>query len=294
MLKKSSVVFDPVKHTYLLGEAYLKGISHIYGRFINPTKYEGIPESVLNKAAERGSMIHDSCRVADMVGHCSTEEARQYIELKKEKGISTIENEYIVSNELTHATAIDVVGDDYSLYDIKTTSKIDEDSLSWQLSICAYLFELQTGLKANKLFGIWLRNGKAQLVEVKRIETSKIEDILYCDYNNLPYVSEKSIVPKDVNSALQKLSDLETVIQSIELQIKEKEKESEDLKLFLLENMKKNGIKKWETDKILVSYVESYKRESIDSKKLKEKEPEIYKAYAKESEVKETIKIKLK
>ena len=55
-----------------------------------------------------------------------------------------------------------------------------------------------------------------------------------------------------------------------------------------------NNVKKWETDNIVVTYVAPTTRESIDSKRLKKEQPDIYSQFIKTSKIKESIKIKIK
>ena len=57
-------------------------------------------------------------------------------------GYDALANEYTVSDEEYFASNIDCVWEkegEISLADIKTTYRIDKESLSWQLSIYAYL-----------------------------------------------------------------------------------------------------------------------------------------------------------
>lgn len=57
-LIKSQVVFNPDEHTYMLGDKELSGITSVISRQLFPDKYRDVPEYVLRKAAERGTMIH--------------------------------------------------------------------------------------------------------------------------------------------------------------------------------------------------------------------------------------------
>lgn len=294
MLKQSKVIFYPETHTYLLGEKRLQGVTGVISRNIFPDKYSDVPEFVLQRAAQKGSEIHASCEASDLFGICSTKEAENYQNLKKEYGIITIANEYLVSDEENYATMVDIVGDDYSLYDIKTTASLDIEYLSWQLSINAVLFEMQNpNLRVNKLFGIWLRNDKAKLIEVQRIDDETIKNLLFCDANGLPF-EYLPVIADEVNDSLVKLSQLEEIIQIAEAEIKATKAKQDAIKDFLLKKMKESGVKKWETENIVVSYVLPSTRETIDSKSLKEQKPEIWQKYAKTSEIKEQIRIKVK
>ena len=55
--------------------------------------------------------------------------------------------------------------------------------------------------------------------------------------------------------------------------------------------MEKAGVKKWETDNIRLTYIEPTTKETFDSKRFKEENPESYKNYIKTTKVKSSIRI---
>lgn len=185
-LNQSSVVFDQHAHTYTLNDKTLSGVTSLLNRQLFKDKYTGISEELLAKAASRGSLIHETIELVDELGVSSDmPEVIAYLDIKSKNNLCTLENEYLVSDNEHIASSIDVVFDDFSLADIKTTSKLDKEYVSWQLSIYAYLFELQNPtLQANKLFAIWLpkpRYGNPSLVEVVRIPTDIVKALIECD-----------------------------------------------------------------------------------------------------------------
>ena len=297
MLQNNGIKFIEESHEYFLGDLKLRGISHLYGKHINPSKYADIPESVLRKAAERGTRIHDECRQADLFGHAESTESKNYLQLMIDNGLSVVDSEYLVTDYQHFATAIDkacLLNNKFCIADIKTTYVLDEESLKWQLSICAYLFELNNpDLKVEKLFGIWLREDKKKLVEIERLPNEVVIDLLDCEITGRPF-SAPVVQVEGVDEALVRLSELESLILVAETELESKKKDIDTIKAFLLEQMSKNKVKKWETDNITVTYIEPFERVSIDSKTLKADNPEIYQKYAKTSTIKESIKIKLK
>lgn len=58
--------------------------------------------------------------------------------------------------------------------------------------------------------------------------------------------------------------------------------------------MKSAGVKTLKTDYITLSYVSPSVRKTLDAKRLKEEHPDIYEEYLKETEVKESLRIKLR
>ena len=164
-LVKSSVVFNEENHTYMLGEKQLQGITGMISRQLFPDKYKDVPDFVLKRAAEKGSLIHAQCQFVDATGlPPESIEAENYLKERTKAGYKAFANEYTVSDNEYFASNIDCVWEKAGricLGDIKTTLHLDEEYLSWQLSIYAYLFELQNPLlKVDKLFGIWVRGDK--------------------------------------------------------------------------------------------------------------------------------------
>ena len=291
-MKQSNVIFDAINHTYTTPEGViLSGITGMIGRQLFPNKYSAVPEGVLQKAADRGSLIHEDCRNIDEWGSFpQTHEGSLYRELQIKEEFVPAENEYIVSDNKYFATAVDIVDTEFNLYDIKTTSVLDHDYLSWQLSINAYLFEVQNGFPAGKLYAIWLRD-TAKLIPITPKPREEVIKLLECEIKGEQYTQD---LPTDVNDMLQKLSDLEFAIMEIEQTAKSNEEKAKQLREGLKAEMEKSGVKKWETDNIVVTYVNATERKRIDTTRLKDEQPSIYEQYSKITNVNSTIKIKLK
>lgn len=168
MLNKSSVIFNQEEHTYTLNGVPLSGITSVLEKSYfkgNMTEYLSIflimqPKRFFHSRTDK---LVDSIGI---IPPC--EEAKNYISLMKEQKLVVEDSEYLVSDNTNFATQIDKVykknETTYHLGDIKTTYKLDTEYLSWQLSICAYLFEIQNeGCKVDRIFGIWLRGDKKRL-----------------------------------------------------------------------------------------------------------------------------------
>ena len=159
-MKKSDILFDEKNHSYTLNGELLpiQGITRMIDRQIFGGKMQNVPESVLRKYAEFGSLVHKEIQDYYENGDFpTTDEAVAFVLF----GIQCRACEYIVGDERV-ATAIDFVGEDLFLYDFKTSTSLDKERLSWQLSICAYLFERQTGQKAKGLMGVHLRGKESK------------------------------------------------------------------------------------------------------------------------------------
>lgn len=299
------VVFEPEHHTYNLNGKMLSGVTAIV-KWLFPDTYKGIPESVLNQAAEYGTLIHSKCELADSMGIADEPIVQDYLRIIKDAGLQVAESEYLVSNLTDIASSIDKVFTDDSLGDIKTTSKVHEVNVTVQLSIYAYLYEMQTERKANKLYLIWLpkpQYGKPMVKELERIPADVCQHIIneYVAGNDpaesvaaiSQYVTiepAKKRVKGEIPDAMQDtIDELMMVKQQLE-ELTEREKE---LKKKVLEAMQGVGEDSWCNDLIQFTRKAAYERESIDTKSLKANEPGIYESYKKVTKVAESLTYKL-
>lgn len=96
------------------------------------------------------------------------------------------------------------------------------------------------------------------------------------------------------NGAAELSVETAKAIADFERRVKEIQEKEKQLKEKILSEMETRGLVKLETDDLVVSYVAPTTRETLDSKALKEELPTIYDEYAKISNVKASLRIKLK
>ena len=302
-LHRSSVRFDEQSHTYTTSDGrQLTGVTSILKQALFPDKYKGIPEAILAKTAERGTAIHNECEDVNLFGEgalneISSEEARSYHELLSREGITMIYSEYLVTDDEVVATMIDCIDDKGNLYDIKTTRELDIESLSWQLSFCDYLFTKQNIFlerPSSKLYGIWLRGSTAKLVEVERKSDDDIEEVIQA------YLDGEVFTPKPVEftipeeEALARISEQEEVIIALKREIDRREAEKQEALDILKARMEESGLKKLETQNLLLTLVAESESATFDSKRFKEEHPELAEQYAKKVVRKSYVKITLR
>ena len=305
-LPECAVVFEPEHHTYNLNGHLLSGVTAIIG-WLFPDTYKGIPEHVLAQAADYGSLIHSKCELADRMGIATEPIVEEYQRIIREAGLEVAVSEYLVSDEQNVASSIDKVFTDDSLGDIKTTSKVHEVNVILQLSIYAYLYELQTGRKANKLYLIWLpkpQYGQPMVKELSRIpaEVCKyIIEVYSADGDPLSCLSvlsqhitltacgggrKEGEIPENM---LPVIDELMMVKKQLDF-YSDREKQ---LKKQLMDVMSGIGDDKWSNDMIQISRKASYERESVDTKALKAKMPEVYESFKKVTKVAESLTYKI-
>jgi len=297
-LAKCGVVFNQESHTYHLGDKQLGGITPIV-KWMFPDTYGNVSQDVLEKAAERGSFIHENIELADSLGVTTRQcpEALEYVKLRDEWGLKALENEYLITDGKDLASSIDIVFDDLSLADIKCTSKVHVDNVRLQLSIYAYLFEkMNKGLKAKRLLVVWLpkeQYGKPKIIEVERIKTADIKKILTAylagEPNTafLPLFGQKNelqVVGKDV--LLQ--------IDTVERQMAELAKKQKELRETLRTAMELNGVTKWETDYFKVSLGKDGTSTKFDAKRYQSEHPDLCAPYMVETATKGRFTFTLK
>lgn len=83
-------------------------------------------------------------------------------------------------------------------------------------------------------------------------------------------------------------------IREVEKLAKEVKQRQDNIKAELLKAMEQNGIIKFENEDLLINYIAPTTRETFDAKKLKEDNQDLYDLYVKLSDVKASVRIKLK
>ena len=288
------VRFDQEAHTYTDERtgATLSGVTGTLVHRVFPDKYKDIPQHILEQAAARGSHVHEDIELAEELGVVpTTEEGKNYLKLKTAHKMTFLESEYTVSDLEHYASQIDLVfeaGEDtVDIADIKTTSKFDKESVSWQLSIYAYFFEINNPhLKVGKLYGIWLRGDIAQRIEVERHPVEEVKALIQADQEDKPF--EYCPAFPDY------ITENEETLCAIGARIKTLQEEYDRIKGEVLAKMIENGDKSFDTGKLLVTVIAASVRQSFDSKTFKKDHPEEYDKYIKESKTSESLKLTIR
>lgn len=289
-LTSSPIVFDPKAHEYLLiGEDFsstvYSGVTSILKQVLFPNKYKDVDADVLERAAVRGTRIHELCQATDTVPTDAQEgdeaykqEVENYKALKESNDITMIANEYLVSrDDWGIASHIDCVDSEGNLYDIKTTYRLDTEYVSWQLSFYAEMFEAQNPtLKAGKLYAIWLRGAESKLVEVPRKTPEQIEQVIKAwqagetlttadgdDIDRLVAIEEQIAILKD------SLSELET----------KRTQALEPIQAKMIED----GVKSVDNPRIKITLVADSTSTRFDSKRFKADHSDLFAQYSTET-----------
>lgn len=262
-LKQCSVVFNPDDHSYFLPEKdkYLSGITGMLERQLFPDTYAGIPEAIIRQAAEYGSAVHQSIEDFDMDWtNDGTQEVADYISLTTENGLVHETSEYLITDGENYASMIDKVYrvdettfdiGDIKTYGIMTPEK--REKARWQLSVYAYLFELQNKkAKVRRIFILHIRNKAkkdgsfdhiSDFIELKRIPSEIVKELLLADSKGEQF-SNPYAIPEDIRQQesvirqlIQAKQDAETRLNSIKARILSL-MEAQDIKSWCTETMR--------------------------------------------------------
>ena len=306
LAENAAVFFDEMTHTYLRRGDYkeLLGVTSLMKAMGLSPDYSGIPAETLQRAADRGSAVHKAietwCKKEPVaIDETYADEVIPDLEAFKRLELPVLANEYLVSDNELIASSIDIVLDDLTLVDIKTTSKIHYDAVSWQLSIYKYLFELQNPKKKVKgLKVLHLREGRVEYKDVLERPKEQILGLIAAYKDNTIFTIDSQDIaplPEEAKKTMALLEELERKIVTLDAQVKEYKAQQEAQKAEVMKFMKEHMLSKWEVSPTLsFTYIAPTTRQTFDSTRLKKERPGTYAEYIKVSEVKESLKINLK
>jgi len=293
------IIFCEENHTYTSESRQYRGITGILNKYLFPDKYKDIPEAILEKAKQRGTTCHNQMEmwINGMPYDIQNDEVVKMQKLLD--GRIFTHSELLVSDHKNFATKIDAVEErengDVILWDWKTTSILDKEYLSWQLSICAYFYEMNFDKKVTQLMAGYITEKEVDIVPIVRIDDEHVIALLDAAANGDDFfINPLKTDILSQEAVLNKIYEIEQIIVDCEKRAKEAKIQGEELRAGLLNQMIEKGLKRIETDRMLLTVKEPYERETLDSKKVKEIAPEIYDNCKKTTKIKESLLVKIK
>lgn len=293
-LKEAPVIFFEDTHTYKHKESgkELSGITGSIREKLFPVVYDGVSEEVLKKAAKRGTEIHREIqRCIETDGITSTDLTDKFTEAID--GICTPHLcEFLIWDGKDYASAIDIVATDENgaieLIDIKTTSTLHADYVSWQLSIYADWFEKQTGVKVNRISALHVKKDRSECryVPIQRKSKECVDAFMECIYSGgempakyrgiVTQQDESSLLPAEITSIADKIYEMFSRYKYAKEQL-------DECKKMLYDAFNKYGVKKWDCEKFSITKKESQITKSFDTYQFKKDYPEMYNQYLKDA-----------
>ena len=288
----ANLTFIEDTHEYFLGDKKLISVTQLMQKYGLSPDYSKVPQEILRAQAERGSLVHKE--IEDYIKEGNIGFTNELVEfINADKG-EVLKSEFKVNNDIVAGT-VDLLlykNNEYIIADLKTTSELHIDAVSWQLTIYAYLLsKINPMIKVTKGQAFHFnKDGNLNIVDIVLKPFEEIDRLMECERNNEKFELKK--IASD--EQLMQLLEVEALIKSIEEKKKKAEEQAKELRAELMKAMEANGVKSFENDLIRITYVAPSTRQSIDSAKLKKEQPAIYASYLKSSEVKASLRITLK
>lgn len=306
------VIYDDFSHTYLCGDKVLKGVTTLMKEHDLSANYGDVDENVLRAAARRGSAVHKMLEDYDNGESIVTqdveydgkvvitaEELEANLKAYKKLGLNVISSEFLISDNKMVASSIDKVlyngtGDSVDLADVKTTSTLHIKALEWQLGIYKYLLEKQCKkVKVDKCYAIHIRKGEAKFVLINPVGEDRVKSLFDAEKKGVKY---QDVAPTiDTSSLIISEEDVAMMVgvdrQLAELAQAKKELEAQvaGLKDRIYQFMVEKNIVEMDLKGGYFKLKKPYQKTSVDSKKLKEKYPDIAEECSVTTEVKGSI-----
>ena len=181
-IKGGTLEYFDDTHTYLYDGIMLPSVTQIL-KFKFGGKYNGVSKAVLNRAAEKGTAVHDAIEQYCKYGtESDLWELRNFKFLQKHYEFEVLENEIPVILFENHvpvaAGRLDLVikmGDKIGGADIKRTSTLDKEYLAYQLNLYRIAYRQSYGVEWEFLKGIHLRENVRKFVDIPVNEEMAIE-----------------------------------------------------------------------------------------------------------------------
>ena len=301
-LTQSQVIFDKAAHTYTLNGKELKGITSTLVRRAYPHTYDKPDhlteeewQTVLSRAAERGTAVHETLEAYEKTGEASDiPELKNWIAFKEEYGLTAVASEYLVSDNEYYATAIDHVLEDIVgcavLVDIKTTATLHVPEVTLQLNICKRLFEQQNpDIDVLDMYAVWLRGDACKFVRVGYIADEVLDALLEADMQDRPF--DSMVLFGDLPVYFGRVED---EVVELQRQMKAAKERYDTLQYGLLKLMSENGVKTFTGSKVKLTRKLETTRRKFDEKRFASEHADLYSQYITEAPVKESILITVK
>ena len=297
---ENKLVFNEEKHEYTLNGKKLISVTQLMQKHGLAPSYAGVSTEVLNAKAERGTLIHKEIEDFNKTGAIGfTPEMAQFMDYIKSNKIVVKESESRVNNDIVAGTIDLILLDNQNpvIADIKTTYQLHQEAVSWQLSIYLFLWFQNFFNGHYSVYEKWKgqafhfnKDGELNVVDIPLKPYEEIMKLMECERKGEIFKYEVDLSDHEISQIVS----LEQVIKNLDQQVKEAKAKQDELKAALLQEMEARKLKTFEKDGVKITYVAPSTRTTLDSKGIKEKYPDIYEEFSKETETKASLRITLK
>lgn len=302
-LKDSGVLYNDSTHQYFYNGRELKGITSLLHKYVFPKMYANVSKETLQKAAQRGNVIHEQVELVASLGILPTlESVKAFVAFIDKEGYEIVGSEYVMRVGKDHASAADLVihkkalpDTEVEIWDIKSTYSVVKEYVRWQNSMYKYsLEELNPNLKVTRICCMWLRDDEKRGTICKLIDLgeprpkSDIDELILCEKEDRMF-NENEKTPTYILQNEEALLDVQEKIAQLKIV-------EEELKAAIYEGMINNNISSYKTSNCTYSLKAASERISLDTKAFDADDEETYEAllnkYKKITKIKPTLAIK--
>ena len=292
-LVNSALKFDEETHTYTLNDNKLISVTQLLAKHHLSPDYSGVSEELLKKSAEYGNQVHKDIENYIKKGIVVPSlELTSFVNWLEKSGYEVIDSEYLVCNDIIGGKVDLLLKHQetgvYVIADIKTTSIVHQESVSWQLSLYNYLEEnvAQVGMCLH-----FLKDGTLEVESIKLKTQQDTEKLIECERNGEIFQYELDTL----DTALVDLDKVERLIANYKALIKQAEEEQKTIHEQVRAEMESRNIKTLDLNTMKITIVEDSVRKTFDKKAFEKDHPELdLSQYDKITQVKGSLKITLK
>lgn len=309
------IEFEEKGHIYSVnGEIASISVTELLAKHGLAPDYSGVSKQKLRESASNGKNVHEDLELIlnTLAYNPKTAQGEQFKEwafYNLDCGVAEQPLAYERDGMIIAGTA-DVMGisKDRShliIGDHKNTSAFHREYVSWQVSLLDYFARKLGKEKINGKCLNWKgaeqffcfhydpKTGAMTVYELEKVPDVEIERLLDCEYNNTLYERPALVVDPELE---KRYLQAEQEFMAIEAQAKALQDTRDELRGKILALMEQQKITSWESPnaQIKVTYVAPQDRISIDSKKIKEKFPQVYAECQKLTKVKAQIRVTMR
>jgi hypothetical protein len=272
--------FDEQKHEYERNGTVYTSVTQLLKKYGLSANYDGIPQDVLTKAANKGKNIHKNLELyingdKSMLG--TVNEVDMFDNYVKTRGIDlamTKSEQMVYDDNYKIAGTVDIQyadGSDSIVADFKTTSQLHIDAVAWQLSIYNYLLSKGDVMTYyfNKLKVFHYTGTKLYVKDVYLVDFDAVKQLLDANLRGdatFNYVKSTNVV---AGSDEQLIGQILSELNSHKEVVDRLESELDVLLTKVKEKMVLNKDYQFSNDNYMINYVHPQTRLSLDQTKVK-------------------------
>lgn len=274
--------FNETNHTYTFDGKVLISTTQLMRKHNLSPNYDMVNPEVLQAKAKKGTLIHKEIEnfiKENQLGF--TDELYEFQKYVKAHNLTSIKSETMVCNDIVAGT-IDLMfmeNERPIIADIKTTSVVHKEAVSWQLSIYRYLYlsyvdgnivpveESEYNDVVGQVFH-FNKEGELNVEEIPLKPFSDIERLFNCERLGMQFTLEID----EAENSLQNVVHLEKIINELNEKVEFAKKQQEEFKKTLMEAMENRKLSTYERDGIKITLVKgkSKKEEILEDEMNKE------------------------